>query len=284
MSAMSVTQNGTPPPPASPRHSARISANTFQKLKAEIGKVVVGHTDVSRACAWPWLRRNRPLEGVPGALGNTLASSEPSPHRSLSLCYPHSNACSRLNLIPPTSIGTKQIFMEDPRHRPGRKFVVPMRGLDLRNRSSRRRVKPRQRPRPQPSPSSMPCRIAASRSPAEPNKLQPTPPVPGPRRATHEQEGTLPPPRSPPGPLHLQRHNRPATAQLTTCSDPRPHTATSNPEPARSWTARAINRNAAAGQEALVLAPHVNEYAARLVLHPPDGHNGPRRPIRPTSK
>jgi MoxR-like ATPase len=95
--------------PAEVRASCEKFRDTFQKLKTEIGKVIVGHTDVVEGVLIAlFCGGNVLLEGVPG-LGKTLLV------RTLAntLSLPFSRIQFTPDLMPADVIGTN-IVMEDP--------------------------------------------------------------------------------------------------------------------------------------------------------------------------
>jgi MoxR-like ATPase len=106
---MSVATKMDPSTPAEVRAQCEKFRDTFQKLKTEIGKVIVGHTEVVEGVLMAlFCGGNVLLEGVPG-LGKTLLV------RTLAntLSLPFSRIQFTPDLMPADVIGTN-IVMEDP--------------------------------------------------------------------------------------------------------------------------------------------------------------------------
>ncbi|MBX3409675.1 MAG: MoxR family ATPase [Phycisphaeraceae bacterium] len=104
-----ATRTATPETPAEVKARCEQFRETFARLKAEVGKVVVGHTEVVEAVLMSlFAGGNVLLEGVPG-LGKTLLV------RTLaeSLSLPFSRIQFTPDLMPADVIGTN-IVMEDP--------------------------------------------------------------------------------------------------------------------------------------------------------------------------
>jgi MoxR-like ATPase len=107
--AMTMESSAIPATPAEVKAKCDAFRERFQKLKAEIGKVVVGHSDVVESVLIAlFTGGNVLLEGVPG-LGKTLLV------RSLAqtLSLPFSRIQFTPDLMPADVIGTN-IVMEDP--------------------------------------------------------------------------------------------------------------------------------------------------------------------------